>query len=79
VFLYYSAGLVLVALAWDLLRSSRPLPVWTFATVVLLNDAYIAVHDPRARGLMRLVVTVGMVASVLLLHRTPRERSLRTA
>lgn len=65
VFLYYSAGLVLAALAWDFMRSRRPLPVWTLATVVLLNDAYIVVHDPHTLAVMRLVVTAAMVAAAV--------------
>jgi hypothetical protein len=67
VFLYYSAGLVLAALAWDLLRSAHPLPLWTMATFVLLNDAYVVVSSPQARGVIRLLITVGVVGAALLL------------
>jgi hypothetical protein len=69
VFLYYSAGLVFAALAWDLLRSPKPLPLWTFATVVLLNDAYVVVHDPTKLAVMRLIVTAAMVGTVILAPR----------
>lgn len=66
VFLYYSAGLVLTALAWDLLRSPNPLPLWTTATFVLLNDAYIVVARTDARAVLRLLITVGVVGTALL-------------
>lgn len=65
VFLYYSAGLVLAALAWDLLRSPKALPVWTLATAVLLNDAYVVVHDPTQRAAMRLAITAAMVGAAI--------------
>ncbi|HET7486683.1 MAG TPA: hypothetical protein VFJ85_02055 [Acidimicrobiales bacterium] len=66
VFLYYAAGLVLAALAWDLLRTRAPLPVWTLLTFVFLNDAYAVVPDPRVRAALRLAITAGLVAVVLL-------------
>jgi hypothetical protein len=66
VFLYYSSGLLVAALAWDLLRSPRPLPLWTLAGFVTLDVAYVAVGDPTAQALLRLLVTVAAVAGVLL-------------
>jgi hypothetical protein len=65
VFLYYTAGLVLAALAWDLLRSRQTLPLWTLFAFVLLNDAYVVVDSPDARAALRLVLTVGLVIAVL--------------
>jgi hypothetical protein len=65
VFVYYSAGLVLAAFAWDLLRSPRPLPLWTFATFLLLNDAFILVDDATTRALLRLVLVAALLAIVL--------------
>jgi hypothetical protein len=72
VFVYYTAGLVLAALAWDLLRSSRTIPVWALFSFVLLNDAYVVVDSPHARGALRLILTLGLVIAVLALpDRTP--------
>jgi hypothetical protein len=49
VFLYYSAGLVLAALARDLLRSPNPLPLRTLAPFVLLHNAYVVLPTPVHR------------------------------
>lgn len=73
VFLYYSAGLVVAALAWDLLRSPHPLPLWTFAAFLLLNDSYVIVGDPTSRALLRVVITIAVVGITLL---APDERVL---
>jgi hypothetical protein len=64
-FLYYSAGLVLAALAWDLLRTRRPFPVSTLATFVLLDDADTLIPSATGRAALRLVLTVSLVAVVL--------------
>ena len=66
VFLYYSAGLVVATLAWDLLRTPRPLPVWTLAGFVLLNVSYVVVQSPTPRAVMRLLITLAAVGAVLL-------------
>lgn len=65
VFLYYSAGLVFAALAWDLLRSRRPLPLWTLFTFVLLNDSYVLIDDSTVQAAIRLVLSVVLVLLVL--------------
>jgi hypothetical protein len=73
-FLYYSAGLVLAALVWDLLRSPYPLPIFTLATFLLLNNAYIVVDDPEVRAFLRLVITVAVVGFAVLGPATKRPR-----
>ncbi len=65
VFLYYTAGLVLAALAWDLLRSRRPLPLWTLFAFVLLNDSYVLIDDSTVQAAIRLVLSVVLVVLVL--------------
>jgi hypothetical protein len=65
VFLYYSSGLILAALAWDLLRTPRPLPWWTFFTFLLLNDAYVLVGSDTTRAVLRLVLTAALISVVL--------------
>ena len=65
VFLYYTAGLVLAAFAWDLLRSRRPLPLWTLFTFVLLNDSYVLVDDSDVQAAIRLVLSVVLIVVVL--------------
>lgn len=65
VFLYYGSGLVVAALVWDLLRSSRTLPLATLFTFVLLNDSYTTVGNPTARATLRLVATAVTVLVAL--------------
>jgi len=64
VFPYYSTGLLLAALAWDLLRSPNPLPVWTLACFVMLDVAYVAVSNYDQRAVLRLVVTAAVVIGI---------------
>lgn len=71
VFLYYSSGLLVAALAWDLLRSPRPLPVWSLAGFVLLDVALVVVPDPGVRGLLRPVITLAAVGGVILAPAPP--------
>jgi len=66
VFLYYSAGLMVAALAWDLLRSPRPLPAWTLAAFAMLNVPYVVVASPSARAVLRLVITLAALGGALL-------------
>jgi len=66
VFIYYTTGMLVAALAWDLLRSPRPLPAWTLATFVLLDVSYVAVESSTARALLRLVVTLAAVGGAVL-------------
>lgn len=66
VFLYYSTGLLVAALAWDLLRSPRPIPAWTLAGFLALNVAYVAVGSVDARAVLRLAVTLAAVGAVIL-------------
>jgi hypothetical protein len=65
VFLYYTAGLVLAALAWDMLRARRPLPLWTLFAFVLLNDSYVLVDDASIQAAIRLVLSVVLIGVVL--------------
>ena len=65
VFLYYSAGLIFAAFAWDMLRSRRPLPLWTLFGFVLLNDSNVLVDDATVKSLLRLVLSVVLVGVVL--------------
>jgi len=66
VFLYYSAGLLLAALAWDLLQSPHPLPVWTLAGFVALDVVYVEVGSDTTRAVFRLTLTVAAVGIALL-------------
>jgi len=61
---YYTAGVVLGALVWDLLGSWRKIPVWTVVTFLLLSEATLLVDDPVLRGGLRAFVCL---AALLLL------------
>ncbi|HUR18540.1 MAG TPA: hypothetical protein VMZ51_06335 [Acidimicrobiales bacterium] len=64
VFLYYSTGLLVAALVWDLVRSPRPLPAWTLAGFLLLDVAYVVAQSDDQKALLRLLVTAGVVLSI---------------
>jgi len=66
VFLYYSAGFLVAALTWDLLRSPRPLPAWTFAGFVMLDVANEVVGSETARAGLRLALTLAAVSGGIL-------------
>lgn len=72
VFLYYSAGLLLAAFAWDMLRSPRALPIWTIAGFVLLNDAYSLVESDTGKAVLRLMITAAIIVSTAFLPNRPR-------
>jgi hypothetical protein len=63
-FTYYSSGLVLAALVWDLLRSATALPVWTMVTFWLLPILGIDQLTSTGQGVARVLITVGVVVSV---------------
>jgi hypothetical protein len=66
VFLYYSAGMLLMALAWDLVRSRWPLPLCTVASFWLLAVARESVVPDTVQAILRLLVTLGLLAYVAL-------------
>lgn len=76
VFPYYTAGLAIAAFAWDILKSPRPLPVWTLGTFVFLNNAYIVLDSDTGKAILRLLITVAIVVSTALLpDRRPKEQA----
>ena len=48
-----------------MLRSRRPLPLWTLFAFVLLNDSYVLIDDATIGALLRLVLSVVLVGVVL--------------
>ena len=65
VFGYYTPALVLGALAWDLLGSRRPLPVWTLLTVLGIKVAPDLVAAPHRQGALRLATCLALLGAVL--------------
>jgi hypothetical protein len=66
---YYTTGVVLAALAWDLLRTRRAFPIWTLSSFVFLDRASTVVRDADAQAGLRLALVVGVVFAVLVIHR----------
>jgi hypothetical protein len=62
--LYYSAGLVVAALVWDLLGSRWTIPWATLLTAAALQVPRVLSAPPWFSGWLRLLVTVGAVVAV---------------
>jgi hypothetical protein len=77
VFLYYDTGLVLAAFAWDMMRSRRPIPVWTISTFALVNVTHGLTLNPRVQAVSHLAATLAPIALLLIRHdlRTTRPAS----
>lgn len=73
VFAYYTAGLLMAALLWDLTRSRLPTPFWTAATFWLLDVATMLSLSDTLESVLRLVLIVALLGSVLL----PRRASIK--
>ena len=67
-FLYYGTGLIVAAFAWDLLRARRTYPLATLFAFVFLNDSYVVFADPMIRASTRLILTVALVVTVLVIR-----------
>jgi hypothetical protein len=65
VFLYYSAGMVLGAIVWDLIRSRWPVPLWTFISFWSVAVVREDVLDPTVQATLRLLLIALLLAAVL--------------
>jgi hypothetical protein len=63
---YYTAGILLGALLWDLLGSEKPLPLWTIISFSALNAIHLLTHDAALLGLLRLALPLAFTAVILL-------------
>ncbi len=61
-FPYYTPGLVLAALAFDLVGSRRTFPAWTLASFLCLATVPQVVADPHLRGLARAGIALAPLA-----------------
>lgn len=68
---YYTAGLVLGALAWDILATRRTIPLWTVLVFIALAESTVVLDDPNQRAAARLVACAA--ALLVLLPRPTRE------
>lgn len=62
---YYTAGLLLAVLAWDLMRSAEPLPTWTIASFWLLEVVTRMKLSATSEAVLRLTLTLALITAVL--------------
>jgi len=63
---YYTAGVVVGALLWDLVGTRRPYPAWSLASFAALDLAPLLTRDATLLGQLRLVLVVAFTAALLL-------------
>ena len=63
---YYTAGVMVGALLWDLLGTRRPFPAWSLASFAALNLAPLLTKDAALLGHLRLGLVVAFTAALLL-------------
>jgi hypothetical protein len=62
---YYTPGILVGALLWDLVGARRPFPVWTCLSFGALNLVPLLSHSSAVRGDFRLCLVVAFTAVVL--------------
>lgn len=62
---YYTAGVMVGALLWDLLGSRRPAPIWSLISFCALNLVALATADNLVRGDFRLYLVVAFSTVIL--------------
>lgn len=65
VYPYYTAGVLLGALMWDLLGARKPLPLWTLASAAALSIAPLLTYDATLLGELRLGIVLAFTAALL--------------
>ncbi len=63
---YYTAGLSVGALLWDMVGKSRPIPLWTVTSFAALTAAHAVTKDSAVLGLLRLSLVIAFSAAILL-------------
>jgi hypothetical protein len=66
VYNYYTVGLLLGALLWDLLRMRWPIPVWTLLSGLALGITPLLTSNAALLGDVRLWLVLGLTADVLI-------------
>lgn len=64
---YYTAGVLLGALLWDLLGTRRPAPFWTLVSGAALAAAPVVIPDATLVGAVRLWLVLAFTVAVLVL------------
>lgn len=63
---YYTAGVLLGALLWDLLGTEKPVPLWTIISFAALNGIHVVSHDDALLGGLRLSLVIAFTGIILL-------------
>jgi hypothetical protein len=63
---YYTAGVLVGALLWDLVGMSRPIPLWTVTSFAALTAVHAITTDNALLGLLRLGLVIAFTAVILL-------------
>jgi hypothetical protein len=63
---YYTAGVLLGALLWDVLGTRRPIPLWTLASGLALSVAPWLTSNAKLLGELRLWLVLAFTAALLL-------------
>jgi hypothetical protein len=62
---YYTAGVMLGALVWDLLGARWPFPLWSILSFCALNVVPLVTADAHLRGVARLYLVIGFTLVIL--------------
>ena len=63
---YYTAGVLLGALLWDLTGMKVPIPLWTVTSYAALSAVHALTKDPALLGALRLGLVVAFTAVIVL-------------
>ena len=63
---YYTAGIMVGALLWDMLGTRRPLPLWTVTSFAALSALHAVIKDSALLGQTRLGLVVAFTIVILL-------------
>jgi hypothetical protein len=62
---YYTAGVMLGALTWDMVGSRRPLPLWSIASFGALTVVPLVTKDAHVQGTLRLALVIAFTVVIL--------------
>ena len=74
---YYTAGVLLGALLWDMAGMASPLPLWTVTSFAALTAVHAVTSDSALLGMVRLGLVLALTGAILL--GPPRRRRARNA
>jgi hypothetical protein len=76
---YYTAGVLLGALLWDVLGTRRPVPLWTVTSFAALTAVHAITKDSALLGQLRLGLVIAFTVAILLAPDLQLLRNSRTS